>query len=174
MKATRLFIAIAALATLTSCDLKKAGEKLNTASADSTRTEAALAPDFTLYNPEGEAVSLSDYRGKMVVLDFWGSWCRFCIQGMPALKEFYNTHPNDFVLIGLDVRDDRQTWVQTIEEQELDWEHVQVTEADYKLLEDYHIEGFPTKIIIDPDGYIVDVTVGEDESFYEVLDEALN
>ncbi|MDE6393778.1 MAG: TlpA family protein disulfide reductase, partial [Duncaniella sp.] len=50
------------------------------------------APDFTLPDLNGKEVSLSDFRGKWVVLDFWGSWCGWCVKGFPALKEAYTQY----------------------------------------------------------------------------------
>ncbi len=50
------------------------------------------APAFTLKNPEGKDVSLSDFRGKWVIIDFWGTWCPWCIKGFPALNEAYKRY----------------------------------------------------------------------------------
>ena len=50
------------------------------------------APDFALATPDGKTVKLSDMRGKYVVLDFWGSWCGWCIKGMPEMKKYYEKY----------------------------------------------------------------------------------
>ena len=47
----------------------------------------AIAPDFTLPDYDGNTFTLSSMRGKYVVLDFWGTWCKICLKGMPKLKE---------------------------------------------------------------------------------------
>ena len=56
----------------------------------SARSESSdMAPDFTLNDIDGNPLSLSSLRGKYVVLDFWGSWCVWCIKGMPEMKKYY-------------------------------------------------------------------------------------
>ncbi|MDE6811335.1 MAG: TlpA family protein disulfide reductase, partial [Muribaculaceae bacterium] len=57
------------------------------------------APDFTLPDMAGKKVSLSDFRGKWVVLDFWGSWCGWCVKGFPALKKAYKEYGDRIVVI---------------------------------------------------------------------------
>ena len=65
-----------------------------------------LAPDFELRTPEGEAVSLSDFRGKPVWVNFWAPWCPACRTEMPRLEGFYLEHADDgLVILGVGVRD---------------------------------------------------------------------
>ena len=54
------------------------------------------APDFTLKDIKGNDFKLSSLRGKIVVLDFWGSWCGWCIKGMPKMKEYYEKYKGKF------------------------------------------------------------------------------
>ncbi|MDE6578434.1 MAG: redoxin domain-containing protein, partial [Muribaculaceae bacterium] len=60
------------------------------------------APNFTLLNLEGKEVSLSDFRGKWVILDFWGSWCIWCIKGFPELKEAFEKYKDVMEIVGVD------------------------------------------------------------------------
>ena len=55
--------------------------------ASQSIAEGQMAPDFTLKDLQGNDLSLSSLRGKYVVLDFWGSWCGWCIKGIPDMKE---------------------------------------------------------------------------------------
>lgn len=126
------------------------------------------APDFTLNNLEGKPVSLSSLRGKYVIIDFWGSWCGWCIKGMPALKEFYQANKDKVEVVGVDCGDTDERWRAAVAKHELPWVNVRQTEAD-KVTEAYAIEGFPTKFLIGPDGNILNVTVGEDPNFFPTI-----
>ena len=127
------------------------------------------APDFELNDINGKPLKLSSLRGKYVVLDFWGAWCRWCIKGIPEMKEAYKKYAGKFEILGIDCNDTEEKWKQTVAYYELPWLHVYNTK-DSKVLEDYAIEGFPTKVIIDPEGRIVKTVIGEDPAFYTFLD----
>ena len=127
------------------------------------------APDFSLPDLEGKNVSLSQFKGKWVILDFWGSWCGWCIKGFPALKEAYKKYDGKLEIIGIDCGDSEDAWKNAIKKFQLPWVHVYNSEqAGVDKM--YGIQGFPTKLIVDPQGKIVDITTGEDPSFFERLD----
>ena len=128
------------------------------------------APDFTLNDINGQPLKLSSLRGKYVILDFWGSWCGWCIKGFPKMKEYYKKYAGKFEILGIDCNDPEEKWKAAVERYELPWLHVYNT-RDSKVLEQYNIEGFPTKIIVGPDGKIVKTIIGEDPAFYAFLDE---
>lgn len=130
------------------------------------------APDFTLNDIQGKPLSLSSLRGKYVVLDFWGSWCGWCIKGMPQMKEYYAKYKGKFEIVGIDCNDTEEKWKAAVAKYELPWIHVYHPQgAD--VCQKYGISGFPTKIIIGPDGKIVETIVGEDPAFYASLDKIL-
>jgi thiol-disulfide isomerase/thioredoxin len=128
------------------------------------------APDFTLNDLNGKPLTLSSLRGKYVILDFWGSWCGWCIKGIPQMKEYYQKYAGKFEILGIDCNDPEEKWKAAVEKYELPWLHVYNT-RDSKVLEQYKIEGFPTKIIVGPDGKIVKTIIGEDPAFYTLLDQ---
>ena len=128
------------------------------------------APDFTLKDLEGKPLSLKSLRGKYVILDFWGAWCGWCIKGFPEMKTYYEKYKGKFEILGIDCNDTDEKWRDAVKKHELPWLHV-YNPRDSKVLGDYGIQGFPTKIIIGPDGKIVKTIVGEDPSFYTLLDE---
>lgn len=135
------------------------------------------APDFTLKDIEGNDFTLSSLRGKYVILDFWGSWCGWCIKGMPQMKEYYKKYAGKFEIVGVDCNDTDQKWKDAVKKHELPWKHVYNPRANGEeeradnVLGKYGIQGFPTKIVISPEGKIVKTVVGEDPAFYTLLDE---
>lgn len=131
------------------------------------------APDFTLNDINGKPLKLSSLRGKTVVLDFWGSWCIWCIKGMPKMKEYYEKYKGKFEILGVDCRDTEEKWKAAVAKHQLPWLHV-YNPKDSDVLAKYGIQGFPTKIIVGPDGKIVKTIVGEDPAFYTLLDELLS
>jgi len=128
------------------------------------------APDFTLNDINGKPLALSSLRGKYVILDFWGSWCGWCIKGFPEMKNYYNKYKGKFEILGVDCNDTEAKWKEAVKKHELPWLHVYNPRSS-KVLADYGVQGFPTKIIVGPDGKIVKTIVGEDPAFYTLLDE---
>lgn len=126
------------------------------------------APDFALTDLQGKTVKLSDFRGKYVVIDFWGSWCIWCIKGMPGLKEAYAKYKDKLEVIGVDCRDSQEAWRAAVAKYELPWVNVYNPENS-TLTDQYGVQGFPTKVIVNPEGKIVNITTGEDPSFYTAL-----
>ena len=130
------------------------------------------APDFTLNDINGKPFTFSSLRGKYVVIDFWGSWCGWCIKGMPKMKEYYEKYKGKFEILGVDCNDTEAKWKAAVEKHQLPWIHVYNPKGS-DLLDKYGVQGFPTKIVVGPDGKIVKTIVGEDPAFYTLLDEVL-
>ena len=130
------------------------------------------APEFTLMDLENKPVSLSDFRGKWVILDFWGSWCIWCIRGIPELKEAYEKYKDELVIIGIDCNESQEAWRAGVEKYQLPWVNVYCPEGN-KLIQEYGIQGYPTKAIIDPEGKIRNITTGHNPEFYTILSELI-
>ncbi|MDE6826818.1 MAG: TlpA family protein disulfide reductase, partial [Paramuribaculum sp.] len=109
------------------------------------------APGFTLPDMAGKNVSLSDFRGKWVVLDFWGSWCGWCVKGFPALKEAYSKYGDKIVVIGIDCNETDDAWRAGVKNHDLPWINV-YNGLDRAIYDAYGITAFPTKAIINPEG----------------------
>ncbi len=138
--------------------------------AEKKQAAGVMAPDFTLNDINGKPLALSSLRGKYVVLDFWGSWCGWCIKGIPEMKKYYAKYKGKFEILGVDCNDPEAKWKEAVKKHELPWLHVYNPKGS-SVLADYGIQGFPTKIVIGPDGKIVKTIVGEDPAFYTFLDE---
>ena len=130
------------------------------------------APDFTLNDINGKPLALSSLRGKYVILDFWGSWCGWCIKGMPDMKKYYEKYRGKFEIVGVDCNDSVEKWKKAVSDNDLPWLHVYNKAAD-GTPEKYAVEGYPTKIIINPDGTINKIIVGESQDFYNYMDELM-
>lgn len=131
-----------------------------------------LAEDFVLTDLNGEEFKLSSMRGQLIVLDFWGTWCGWCVKGFPKLKEFYNKHKGEFEIVSVDCGDKIEAWQRAVKLLQLPWKHV-FQERDNKVSRAYSIKGFPTKIIINEEGFIMYSVVGEDPRFYDKLEKFL-
>lgn len=129
------------------------------------------APDFTLKGIDGNPVSLSSFLGQWVVLDFWGSWCRYCVQGIPDMKTTYSEyHPKGLEIIGIDCNEPEETWQEAVAKFQLPWVNVYNPGGRNSVVtQQYQIQGYPTKIVLNPEGYIVRTFLGEDPAFYEFI-----
>ncbi len=136
--------------------------------------EGSMAPDFTLMDINGKPLALSSLRGKWVIIDFWGSWCGWCIKGMPKMKEYYAKYQDKLEILGVDCNDTVEKWKNAVAKHEIPWLHVYWDkEKGDNPVELYGVQGFPTKVVIDPDGKVAKIIVGEDPAFYTFLDEVL-
>ncbi|MBR1539315.1 MAG: TlpA family protein disulfide reductase, partial [Bacteroidales bacterium] len=131
--------------------------------------EGAKAPDFSAKKVDGTTFTLSSLQGKYVVLDFWGSWCKWCIKGFPDMKTAYARHKGKVEFVGIACRDTEEKWKTATAKYELPWISV-LNPAENDLVKVYQVQGFPTKIVVDPQGRIAKVILGEDPAFYTYLD----
>lgn len=159
------------LLVISACSAK-AGNQENAApqaaEQQSAIVEGVKAPEFTLNDINGKPLSLSDLKGKWVILDFWGSWCPWCIKGFPALKEAYKEYAGKVEVLGIDCRDSEDVWKEAVKKYELPWLQV-YNPKDSDLTKRYEIKGYPTKFIINPEGKIANVTIGENPEFFDIL-----
>ena len=128
------------------------------------------APDISLPSLDGKQIRLSSLRGKYVILDFWGSWCHWCIKGIPKMKEYYAKYRQKLEILGIDCNDTDKKWREAVEKHDIPWLHVRQAENSSAAVNAYGVQSFPTKVIINPDGTINKVFRGESDSFYDYLD----
>ena len=118
------------------------------------------APDFTLETPDGTKLSLSDLRGKYVILDFWASWCRPCRASFPEMKKLYaEYHKKGVEILGVTNDSRKNDWLKALEEDQLPWLQVidefPIPHTPAKVATLYAIPYLPTLMLIAPDGKIV-------------------
>lgn len=138
--------------------------------------EGATVPDLTLPDVKGGKFTLSSLygQGKYIVLDFWGTWCGWCIQGMPKMKASYTAlgGGSRVEFVGVDCGDTEDKWIDAVEAQGLPWINVWAEDDDIPVK--YGVGVFPTKIILAPDGTVAARFDGEDPAFYTALDSLVN
>ncbi|GAB6138369.1 TlpA family protein disulfide reductase [Halanaerobaculum tunisiense] len=116
------------------------------------------APDFTLQNLAGEEVSLSDFRGKFVMVNFWATWCPPCRAEMPALDSFYETNKEDFVVLGVNLGEEKSQVKSFIEDG--DYEYPILLDQSRKIARNYRVSVIPTSYFVGPKGKIQYVKKG--------------
>lgn len=133
------------------------------------------APPFTFKDRNGKDVSLADFKGKWVIIDFWGSWCRWCIKGIPSLKEAYDRYKPELEIIGIACSDSKEAWLNALDKYQLPWVNVyNPVEGGGPLLQEYGVQGFPTKVIVSPEGKIKNITSGDNPGFYDILKQLMD
>lgn len=134
--------------------------------------EGDMAPDFVLKNLEGNDFKLSSLygKGKYTLLDFWGSWCIWCIRGLPEMKRVYESYKDKVEFLGIDCREDEDKWRAGVEKYEIPWLHVYNPDGDDSVAKKYGVKGYPWKVLLDDSGKIVKIVMGEDPEFYTYMD----
>lgn len=132
------------------------------------------APDFILKSTGGKRIKLSDYKGKIVILDFWATWCPPCRKGIPDLINIQKTYKKNLVVIGISL--DTGTKSDVIPFMKKYGINYNVVYADNEVVQNYgNIQAIPTSFIIDKKGNIVTSFVGlqEKEAFVNEINKLL-
>ena len=117
----------------------------------------AVAPDFTMNDPEGKPISLASLRGKVVLIDFWASWCGPCRKENPNVVRLYQKyHAKGFEILGVSLDRSKDEWIKAIREDQLSWLHV----SDLQFWQNnaarlYSVKEIPQSFLLDKEGKII-------------------
>lgn len=135
-------------------------------------------PNFSAVTLEGQNFELSDLRGQMVLLDFWGSWCGPCLQENPGLLQLYSNYRGrnyiglkGFEIVSVGIEQDPERWENTIYRQAINWPYHVLDQAtslrffDSPIAKQFGVKEVPTKYLINEKGKIIKVnpTIAEVE-----------
>ena len=116
-----------------------------------------VVPDFSATALDGKPISLQQYRGKVILLDFWGIWCGFCLAEMPNVKRVYDTYKDQgFDIIGVNLDTDERRLRNYLKENDIRWRQI-FSGQKWKspLVQQYHIRSIPAPWLIDRDGTLI-------------------
>jgi peroxiredoxin/Tfp pilus assembly protein PilF len=127
--------------------------------ADPRRGRENFAPDFQFTSLQGQQISLHSLAGKVVVIDFWATWCPPCRESVPELKDLTTKYSRDrLVLISVSVDEDEKAWREFVAQKGMDWP--QFRDSDHQIINAFSVYDFPTYLVIDREGIIRQRIVG--------------
>ncbi len=119
------------------------------------------APEITMTKADGTAFSLSTLKGKIVLIDFWATWCAPCVEEQPELKALYDTYSdkvknNQFEILGISLDRNKESWQKAIDRFGINW--IQISDLKFwksPVAKLYEVDELPFNIIIDGQGTIL-------------------
>ena len=128
-------------------------------SDESSSFDNQLAPGFTLVDTQGKKISLDEYRGKIVIIDFWATWCPPCRKGIPDLINIQKEYKNKVAVIGISLdTDTKKDVVPFMKNMGINYP---VVYANSQVVQDYgNVEAIPTSFVINKEGKIVNQHIG--------------
>ena len=149
----------------------------STASGDSPSTlhavaDRPVAPEFALADIDGAMHRLSDYRGQVVIVNFWATWCPPCREEMPSMQRAWEQiQDEDMVILAIDVGEDEDTIFTFTADYPV--EFPLLLDLDSRVIQEWPVRGLPTTFIVDPQGRIAYRAIGtrdwEDPALLETL-----
>ena len=128
-----------------------------------------VAPGFSSENSDGNVLSLNQFKGKTVLLDFGAAWCGPCKEEIPEVKRIFDKyHSKGLEIIGVSFDKDKTIWKENIKNEKLDWHHIYEGIENWRvengIRKSYQVQAIPAYILIDKNGLIIDRYRGADKN----------
>jgi peroxiredoxin len=148
-------------------------DKAREVMADPVRAREPFSPDFSITTLDGTNISNATLRGKVVLLDFWGTWCPPCRESIPMLASIRKKFADrPFEIVGISSDNDEQVWKSFITQHRMDWS--EYIDLSGEVLDAFDVHEFPTFIVLDRDGIIRHRHSGVEQFTAADLDSAIN
>jgi peroxiredoxin len=122
---------------------------------DPSRIRKNYAPEFSAKTQSGQEINLDALKGRVVLFDFWGTWCAPCRVSLPLLKDLASkVNPAKVTIISVDEGDPREKWQQFIQKEGMTW--AQVYDGDLSLHQAFGVDGYPRYFVLSKDGIILE------------------
>ncbi len=113
------------------------------------------APEFSIPDAAGKLHSLKEFKGKVVVLDFWASWCGPCRQEIPNMKKYYEEfREQDVAFVSISIDEKRAAWEKAMQEENMPWLQLLAPNGGKEVMDSYQFRGIPFILVVDKDGNI--------------------
>lgn len=135
-----------------------------------------LAPGFTQPDVNGKTLSLEDFKGKYVLVDFWASWCTPCRVEIPELKSVYEKYKDkNFTILSISLDKDKEKWMSALTQEQMTWPQLSDLKGDQNsAAKAYKVLGIPANFLIDPNGKIIAVGIRDYIPGNKTLDKFLS
>ncbi len=130
------------------------------------------APEISLPNASGNSILLSSLKGKIVLIDFWASWCGPCRASNAELHNIYEKYKSKgFEIYGISVDNDVNSWLKAVQQDKIDW--MQVNDATGRVADKWNIDFIPNSFLLDANGKVIAENLDE-KQLNKMLNKLLN
>lgn len=133
-----------------------------------------IAPETRGFDLDGADISLSEYRGRVVLVSFWATWCGPCLQAIPHEREMLSRFDSsNFAIVGMNADDDIQDAIDAVKQHRITWRSLHVT--DHRFVNNWTVPGYPTFVLLDKEGRIMGLWTGlpSDSKLYGAISDLI-